>query len=147
MSLTLNYNPDNIFAKIIAGDMPATKIWETDDILAFMDVFPQSDGHCLVVHKKAQAANLLDIDPQALGTLILGVKKVAAAVAAGLKPDGIRIAQFNGSSAGQTVFHLHFHIIPVYDNVPLSAHHGAAQDGPTPADILEPVAQKIVEAL
>ncbi|MHA7870834.1 MAG: HIT family protein [Hyphococcus sp.] len=144
MSLITPYDADNIFAKIIRGDMPSTKIYEDNDVLAFMDVFPQSEGHCLVIHKQATATNLLDIDPQKLGVLIAAVQKVAGAVVSGLKPDGVRVAQFNGAPAGQTVYHLHFHIIPVYEGEAIGRH---ASGGPVDADALEPTAEKIRAAL
>ncbi|MEO1242132.1 MAG: HIT family protein [Pseudomonadota bacterium] len=144
MSLNTSYDPENIFAKIIRGDMACTKLYETDEILAFMDVFPQSAGHCLVVHKHAPATNLLDIDREHLTTLTLGVQKVADAVVGGLSPSGVRIAQFNGEAAGQTVFHLHFHVIPVYEGEALGRH---ASGGPADADELEKIAQKIRTAL
>ena len=140
MSLETVYDPDNIFAKIIRGDMPCVKIFEDDETLAFMDVFPQSEGHCLVVHKNATATNLLDIEERDLSKLIYTVRKVAGAVKEGLAPDGIRIAQFNGAPAGQTVYHLHFHIIPAYEGVALGRHADGA-----PADniALEAVAARI----
>jgi len=144
MSLQSEYDPDNIFAKIIRGDMACVKVLETDNILAFMDVFPQSKGHCLVIHKQAAATNLLDVDADALGEITSAVQRVAKAVTTGLKPDGVRIAQFNGAPAGQTVFHLHFHVIPVYEGVALGAH-GAG--GPADAETLEPVAEAIRAAL
>lgn len=144
MSLETHYDSENIFAKIIRGDMPAVKIWESEDILAFMDVFPQSEGHCLVIHKSAKATNLIDIDPDALVSVIAAVQKITAGVKKGLNPDGVRIAQFNGAPAGQTVFHLHFHVIPVYEGENLGAH---ASGGPAPAEKLEPIAEKIRKAL
>ena len=144
MSLETPYDADNIFAKIIRGEMSCVKIMETDDVLAFMDVFPQSKGHCLVIHKKAQATNLFDIDAEALAALTASVQSVAAAVKTALKPDGVRIAQFNGSAAGQTVFHLHFHIIPTYEGAALSRH---GEGGPASAETLEPVAAAIRAAL
>lgn len=144
MSLNEKYDSDNIFAKIIRGEMSCVKIWESDDILAFMDVFPQSRGHCLVIHKKATATNLFDIDADALSDLIKSVQKIAAGVKTGLQPDGIRIAQFNGTPAGQTVFHLHFHIIPIYEGVSLGTH---GSGGPADATTLEPMAEKIRNAL
>ncbi len=144
MSLTVSYDPDNIFAKIIRGDMPCTKIFETDDILAFMDVFPQTDGHCLVIHKHATATNLFDISTDDLFSLSAAVQKIAAAVKTGLNPDGIRIAQFNGAAAGQTVFHLHFHIIPIYQGKTPKNH---ASSGPADTDELALTAQKIRAAL
>ena len=144
MSLETTYDADNIFAKIIRGDLPCVTLFANDELLAFMDVFPQSRGHCLVVHKTAQATNLLDIDGPALATLMTGVQNIARAVRGGLQPDGIRVAQFNGAPAGQTVFHLHFHIIPVFDGETLGAH---ASGGPKAADELEPIAEKIRAAL
>ena len=144
MSLNTSYDPDNIFAKIIRGDMASTTLFETDDVFAFMDVFPQSAGHCLIVHKRATATNLFDIDTEDLATLTAGVQKLARAVKTGLDPSGVRIAQFNGEAAGQTVYHLHFHVIPVYEGEAPSRH---ASGGPADADILEPIAQKIRAAL
>ncbi|MEM9015005.1 MAG: HIT family protein [Pseudomonadota bacterium] len=144
MSLDAQYDPDNIFAKIIRREMPCTKVFEDDDILCFMDVFPQSEGHCLVVHKSSTATNLLTIDADALSRLTLTTQNIVRAVAKGLAPDGIRVAQFNGAPAGQTVFHLHFHVIPIYGGAPLGAH---ASGGPVGAEILEPVAARIRSAL
>ncbi|MEM8985262.1 MAG: HIT family protein [Pseudomonadota bacterium] len=144
MSLETAYNPDNIFGKIIRGEMTCTKIFEDENLLAFMDVFPQSDGHCLIVHKNAPTTNLLDIEPAALAELTAGLQKLARAVRTGLSPDGVRVAQFNGAPAGQTVFHLHFHVIPVYEGESLGAH---AEGGPADSDALEATAAKIRAAL
>ena len=144
MSLAAAYENDNIFAKIVAGDIPCAKIFETDDILAFMDAFPQTEGHCLVIHKRAKATNLIDIDEDSLTAVTLGVKRLAGAVRDALSPDGIRIAQFNGAAAGQTVFHLHFHVIPVYDGGVLRTH---ASGGAAPMAQLEETAAKIAAAL
>ncbi len=144
MSLETIYDVDNIFAKIIRGEMACVKIEETNDTLAFMDVFPQSRGHCLVVHKNADATNLFDIKTESLGALVNMVQRIAKGVKDGLNPDGIRIAQFNGAPAGQTVFHLHFHIIPVYENRALAPHAGGS---PADAALLEETAAKIRAAL
>ena len=144
MSLDTAFDADNIFAKIIRGEMDCVKIEETTDTVAFMDVFPQSDGHCLVIHKSAAATNILDIEKDALGVLMAAVQRVAAGVKKGLNPDGIRIAQFNGAPAGQTVYHLHFHIIPAYENRTLAPH---ASGGPADAALLEQTAAKIRAAL
>jgi histidine triad (HIT) family protein len=144
MSLEAQYDPDNIFAKIIRGDIPSVKLFETDAILAFMDVFPQSEGHCLVIHKQATATNLFDVDADVLASLTAAVQKLARAVKDGLTPDGIRIAQFNGAPAGQTVYHLHFHVIPVYEGRELGAH---ASGGPADTEGLEKIAAKIRAAL
>ncbi len=144
MSLETNYDPDNIFAKIIRGDIPSTKLYETDDILSFIDAFPQSQGHCLVIHKKATATNFFDIDAAKLAALTVATQKIARAVKDSLKPAGIRIAQFNGALAGQTVFHLHFHIIPVYEGQELERH---AAGGQANAEELAATAAKIRAAL
>ena len=145
MSLNETYDAENIFAKIIRGDAPCVKLYETDDILAFMDVFPQSKGHCLVIHKKAQATNLFNIDNSALVDLISAVQTVAAAAKTALNPDGVTIVQFNGAPAGQTVFHLHFHIIPVYEGEALGRHGGNGE--PAAPEVLEPLAASIRNAL
>lgn len=144
MSLQAVYDADNIFAKIIRGDMACVKIAETDETLAFMDVFPQSEGHCLVVHKNVRATNLMDMPSDDLGVLMNAVQRIAGAVKDGLNPDGIRVAQFNGAVAGQTVYHLHFHIIPVYEGRALAPHAGGS---PADAGMLEETAAKIRAAL
>lgn len=138
------YDPDNIFAKIIRGDMSCVKVFEDETILAFMDIFPQSEGHTLVIPKKAKATMLFDIDVEELQTLIAGVQRVAKAVDKALKPDGMRIVQFNGNEAGQTVFHIHFHIIPVYADAQLGRHAGGA---PVDSARLTEIASKIAGAL
>ena len=126
MSLEGEYDPDNIFARIVRGDLPAARIFEDHDTMAFMDVFPQGKGHVLVVHKRAHARNLLDVEPEPLHRVMETVQRVARAVQVALKPDGIFVAQFNGQAAGQTVFHLHVHVIPRWAGVPLGRHAGGA---------------------
>jgi histidine triad (HIT) family protein len=126
MSLDGAYDEANIFAKMVRGEAPCAKVYEDDEILAFLDLFPQTRGHTLVVSKTARARNLLDIEPDALGRLMVGVQKVAKGLRAALKPDGLVLIQYNGAPAGQTVFHLHFHLIPRYEGVPV-AGHGAAK--------------------
>jgi histidine triad (HIT) family protein len=122
MSLDGDYDEANIFAKILRGEAPAAKVFEDEYVLAFMDVFPQSRGHTLVISKETKARNLFDVEPEPLGHLVLGVQRVAKAVRAALKPDGLAIMQFNGAPAGQTIFHLHFHIVPRWSDVPLRPH-------------------------
>lgn len=124
MSLDGAYDEANIFARIVAGDMPAAKVFEDAATLAFMDVFPQALGHTLVIHKTAPARNLLDIEPEPLQALILTVQRVVRAVRVALKPDAILVSQFNGAAAGQTIYHLHFHIIPRWQGQPLGRHGG-----------------------
>ena len=128
MSLDGAYDPGNIFAKILRGEMPSVRVFEDQHVYAFMDVFPQARGHTLVIHKDAQARNLLEEAPEVLSVLILGVQRVARAVRAALRPDGIVITQFNGAPAGQTVFHLHFHIIPRWTGVELGRHGAGMAD-------------------
>jgi histidine triad (HIT) family protein len=122
MSLDGTYDAGNIFAKILRGEMPAVKVYEDEHVLAFMDVFPQARGHTLVIPKSSTARNFLDESPDVIGPLMLGVQRMAKAVSAALKPDGIVITQFNGAPAGQTVFHLHVHIIPRWEGVALGRH-------------------------
>ena len=116
------YDAGNIFAKILRGEVPAAKVFEDDHVLAFMDVFPQARGHTLVIPKHSTARNLLEEEPERLATLIQGVQRVAKAVRAALSPDGLVVTQFNGAPSGQTVYHLHFHIIPRWEGVPLGRH-------------------------
>jgi histidine triad (HIT) family protein len=143
MSLEGAYDDQNIFARIVRGEIPAAKVHEDADVLAFMDVFPQSKGHCLVISKTSQARNLLDVEPQVLAKLAAATQKVARAVVSALQPDGVVVTQFNGAPAGQTIFHLHFHVIPRYEGVPMGRHGGGMAD---PAE-LAALAQKIAAAL
>lgn len=123
-----DYDPGNIFGKIIRGEIPAHKVYEDDQVLAMMDLFPQSRGHLLVI-PKAPSRNLLDADPATLSAAIPTVQRLARAVQKALRPDGIRMVQFNEAPAGQSVFHLHFHLIPVYEGVPIGRHgEGKADD-------------------
>ncbi|GJL92877.1 HIT family protein [Hyphococcus sp.] len=144
MSIDAEYDRNNIFAKIIRGDAPSTKVYEDDKVLAIMDAFPQSEGHCLVLHKKSEAVNFLDVESSALSELTTATQKIANAIKSALNPAGIRVLQFNGARAGQTVFHLHFHILPVYEGVVVAAH---ASGKPADPAVLEPVAAKIRAAL
>jgi histidine triad (HIT) family protein len=122
MSLDGAYDVENIFAKIVRGEIPAARIFENEDTLAFMDAFPQARGHSLVIHKRARARNLFDIPPDDLQAVIVTVQRVARATVAALAPDGVVVTQFNGAPAGQTVFHTHFHIIPRWEGVALGRH-------------------------
>jgi histidine triad (HIT) family protein len=136
------YDPNNIFAKILRGDIPCVKVFEDNAVLAFMDVMPQADGHTLVI-PKAASENLLDANAEVLGPLIAATQRIAVAVKAGMSADGIMIQQFNNSAAGQTVFHLHFHVIPRWEGVALRAHGGGMAD----RNMLETHAAKIRAAL
>lgn len=123
----MSYDPSNIFGKILRGEIPAHKVFDDDTALVMMDIFPQSRGHCLVI-PKAPSRNLLDADPAALAAIMPLVQRVAKAVKQATGADGIRLAQFNEAPAGQTVFHLHFHIVPAYEGVALGAHGGGKAD-------------------
>jgi len=136
------YDTNNIFAKILRGEIPAHKVYEDDHTLAFMDVMPQADGHVLVV-PKAGSRNILDADPAVIGPLISVVQKVAIAAQEAFDADGVTIMQFNEAPAGQSVFHLHFHVIPRREGVPLRPHSGKMEDGA----VLASNAAKIREAL
>ncbi len=143
MSLEGRYDDQNIFAKIIRGDAPSVKVFEDADILAIMDAFPQAPGHVLVIPKEP-ARNLLELSPEAGAKAIAAVQTIAAAMRKALEPDGIFIAQFNGAPAGQTVFHIHFHIIPRREGVDIAGHGKAGM-----ADMaeLKQIAEKIRAAL
>ncbi len=126
MSLEGAYDPENIFAKILRGDAPCHKVFEDDAALAFLDIFPQARGHTLVLPKTA-ARTVFDMPADALSALIGRVQTVAHAVRAELEPDGVVLTQFNGAPAGQTVFHLHFHIIPRWADAALAGHGQAGR--------------------
>ena len=117
----MSYERNNVFAKILRGEIPSFKVYEDTHTFAFMDVMPQSSGHTLVI-PKSEAENFFDVEPVVLGSLIVATQTVARAVKRAFNPDGVRIMQFNGPAAGQTVFHIHFHIIPCYEGVPLKPH-------------------------
>ena len=143
MSLDGVYDPDNIFAKIVRGDIPAARICEDDTTLAFMDAFPQARGHCLVIHKGARARNLLDIELTALNEVMASVQRVARALRLALTPDGIIITQFNGAPSGQTVFHLHVHIIPRWTGVSLGRHGEGMADAAELRDLASQIAARL----
>ena len=112
--MTPKYEPDNIFAKILRGEMPCVKVYEDDVSLAFMDVMPRAEGHTLVI-PKAPARTLFDLDPEVLARFMPSVQKVGRAVMAGMKAEGLLLQQFNEPASGQQVFHLHFHLAAVLD--------------------------------
>lgn len=128
MSLHGTYDPQNIFAQIIRGDAPCYRLYEDDDVLAFLDLFPQSYGHALVIPKRSAARNLLDVDPEALAKVMAVVQRLSRVITEELKPAGVQVAQFNGAPAGQIVFHLHFHIIPRYEGEGLGIHASQKAD-------------------
>ena len=144
MSLHGAYDPDNIFAEILRGDIPAVKVWEDEHVLAFMDVFPQSEGPVLVISKTSTARNMLEIEPDVLARITEAVRRLSVAVDKALKPDGITISQFNGDAGGQTIFHLHFHIVPRWTDRPLKGHgHAPMADTDTLRALADRIAAKL----
>lgn len=136
------YDPNNIFGKILRGELPCVKVYEDDGALAFMDVMPQAQGHVLVIPKEG-AIDILSLSPAGMAAMMAATQKVAKAVDKALQPDGILLKQFNRAAAGQSVFHAHFHVIPRWEGVPLAPHAGAMVS----AAVLEPIAAKIRSAL
>ena len=136
------YDDNNIFAKILRDEMPAHKVYEDEQTLAFLDVMPQAPGHTLVIPKSA-AENIFDLEPAAGAAVIRTTQKIAYAVREAFSADGIMLNQFNGPAAGQTVFHFHIHVIPRFDGLPLRGHSGAMED----SKILADHAEKIKAAL
>ncbi|MEY4707850.1 MAG: hypothetical protein RJB58_1573 [Pseudomonadota bacterium] len=132
------YDNSNIFAKILRGEIPCVKIYEDAQTLAFMDVMPEADGHVLVVPKEP-AEDILDLSPEGLTAMMATVQRVARAVDKALNPGGILIKQYNRAAAGQSVFHIHFHIVPRWEGVPMAPHGKVMVE----AARLEPIAAKI----
>ena len=126
MPSTLAYDPNNIFAKILLGQIPSHTVFEDAHTLAFMDVMPQSTGHTLVV-PKAASRNLLDAAPNTLALLLPVVQTIARAALSAFSADGISILQYNEAAGGQSVFHLHIHVVPRFDGVPLKPHSGTME--------------------
>ncbi len=122
MSLHGAYDDNNLFAKILRGEIPSVKIYDDEVALAFMDLFPQSRGHTLVAPKGMKVRNFLEMPESAVGPYLERVQRVAKAVTKALKPDGLVVAQYNGTPGGQTIFYPHFHIIPRYEGVGLAGH-------------------------
>ncbi len=137
-----SYDDGNIFAKILRGEIPSHRVYEDDQTVAFMDVMPQAPGHLLVV-PKAPSRNLLDADPAVLAHTITVVQKLAQAAKEAFRADGITIIQFNEPAAGQTVYHLHFHVIPRREGEPLAPHSGKMEDN----EVLKTNAEKVRSAL
>ena len=136
------YDNQNIFAKIIRGEMPCFKVYEDEHTLAFMDIMPQAEGHTLVIPKEP-AENIFDLSPDGAAALARTAKKVAAAVRKVTNTPGILLAQLNGSAAGQTVFHIHFHIIPRTSGIDLALHAREKAD----MTKLKALAEKIAAAM
>jgi len=112
------YDPENIFAKILRGEIPSTRVYEDDETLAFMDIMPRADGHLLVI-PKTPCRNILDATPAQLAAVMATVQKLARAVMKAFDADGVTVQQFNEAAGGQEVFHLHFHVLPRHEGLPM----------------------------
>ncbi|MEL7302958.1 MAG: HIT family protein [Pseudomonadota bacterium] len=136
------YDPDNIFAKILRGEMPSVMVHEDDATFVFMDIMPRADGHTLVI-PKTPARNMLDASPEQLSACLATVQKIGRAAMSAFDADGLTVQQFNESAGGQVVFHLHYHVLPRHDGVQLRPHTGDMAD----MSVLNAHAEKLRAAL
>lgn len=136
------YDTDNVFAKILRGELPCHKLYEDNMTLAIMDIMPRCDGHCLVI-PKAPSRNLLDISAEDVGAVMMTAQKMSHAVMKAFDAQGVTIQQFNEPAGGQVVFHTHVHVLPRHDGVKLGPHTGEMADN----NILAANAEKIRAAL
>jgi histidine triad (HIT) family protein len=136
------YDPSNIFAKVLKGEIPCHRLYEDADTLVFLDIMPRSEGHALVITKTA-ARDLFDVSPEALAKVMGVVQKLAPQIRDTVGADGVLIQQFNGAAAGQTVFHLHVHIVPVKQGVPLKPHAGQMADPAALAATAEKIRKRL----
>jgi histidine triad (HIT) family protein len=137
-----SYDPNNIFAKILRGELPCHKVYEDERAFAFLDIMPRAPGHALVL-PKSPARNLLDVDPADLAHVMQVAQKIAKAGMTVFKADGVTIQQFNESAGGQVVFHLHVHVIPRQAGVPLKPPASVKEE----ASVLSDQALKLAAAL
>jgi histidine triad (HIT) family protein len=143
MSLYGVYDGNNVFARIIRGEAPCHKVFEDEHTLAFLDLFPQARGHTLVIPKHAQARNLLELDAVNLTCLFLATQRIARAVVAAVQPDGVQIFQFNGGHGGQSVYHVHVHVVPRWPGQPLGLHAQQRGDDTDLAQLADIIAAKV----
>ena len=136
------YDPSNVFAKILRGELPSQTVYEDADTLAIMDIMPRADGHVLVI-PKAPCRNIFDAPPEALKAVALTTQKLSRAVKAAFAADGLTIQQFNEPAGGQVVVHLHVHVMPRFEGVALRPHTGAMEQ----PEVLAANAEKIRAAL
>jgi histidine triad (HIT) family protein len=136
------YDPSNIFAKILRGELPCYKVHEDDHVLAFLDILPRTPGHTLVI-PKAPARNILDISPEDFAHVARGAHRIAGAAMRAFKADGITIQQFSEAAGGQVVFHLHMHVMPRHNGIALLPPASHKED----AKVLEDNATKLIAAL
>jgi histidine triad (HIT) family protein len=138
----MTYDDQNIFAKILRGEMPAHKIYEDSDTLAFMDIMPRGDGHALVIPKES-SRNIFDVEADSLAAVMRTVQKVARASMVAFGAQGVTVQQFNEAAGGQVVFHLHVHVIPRFEGVSLRPHSGEMEK----PEVLAANAEKLRTAL
>ena len=131
--MTDAYDSDNVFAKILRGEMPCEKVYEDDHTIAIMDIMPRADGHTLVL-PKSPSRNVFDIEPDDYAHVARTVRIIAGAVKRAFSADGVTIQQFNEPAGGQLVFHTHVHVIPRHDGVAMKPHTGQMADPATIAD-------------
>ncbi|MGF7005203.1 HIT family protein [Aminobacter sp. BE322] len=136
------YDPNNVFAKILRGELPSHKLYEDADTVAIMDIMPRGEGHCLVLPKQP-ARNILDVESESLAAVMRTAQKLARAVKKAFDAEGVTVHQFNESAGGQVVFHLHVHVIPRFDGVALKAPGGPMEK----PEILAANAERIRAAL
>jgi len=138
------FDPDNLFAKIIRGEIPSHKVYEDEHTFAFLDIMPRADGHTLVIPKRG-AESILDVEPSALAHVMATVRTLAPSIVTAMNAGGFMIQQFNGEAAGQTVFHLHVHIVPRTQGLSLR-RHGAEENRMSNED-LAMIAKRIQTAV
>lgn len=138
----MSYDPQNIFARILRGELPCIKLYEDEQTLSFMDIMPQTDGHALVIPKES-AATIFDLSPTSLAATILTTQKIARAIQKALAVPGVLIAQANGATAMQSVPHLHFHVIPRREKDAMKLHAAIKED----PEKLRYLATQIIAAL
>jgi histidine triad (HIT) family protein len=137
-----SYDPNNVFAKILRGELPAHKIFEDDKVFSFLDIMPRAPGHTLVI-PKSPVRTLLDIEPDDLSHLITATQTIARAAVNAFGADGLTMQQFNEPAGGQVVFHLHIHVIPRKMGVALKPPASVKED---PA-VLSGQALRLIAAL
>ena len=136
----MDYDDNNVFAKLLREEMPSHRVYEDNYTLAFMDIMPVSKGHTLVI-PKSKSVNIFDLDEEFLSAVIKTTKRVADAIKKVFAPSGVIITQLNGAKAGQTVFHYHMHIIPVYEKAPFQPHANDVEDDAVLASTAEEIKQ------
>lgn len=119
----MSYDASNVFARILRGELPAHKVYEDAETLAFMDIMPRCEGHTLVI-PRTPARNVLDASPAQLAACLATVQRIGRAQLTAFDAQGVSVTQFNEAAGGQEVFHLHFHVIPRWDGVKLGPHTG-----------------------